>query len=232
MYNFYSKRLEPFWQNKVHFHYLDTDVFVLSFDTNNQELKNLLQQNKVIFDSSELDKSHELYNPITEKVIGKMKIETSPVLVLDSCTALRSKSYTFSYNIIIQKAKQKVIQKAPKCKDYKNSLFMSETTNATNCSIHSNLHQLSVEKQNKLALNPFDDKRKYLNPIQSLPWDEHTQKSDCPCIFCLKVIGLYYEDFTENCKTDKKFYLYIWYWKQTLNHQELLKLICDRAHLL
>ena len=49
---------------------------------------------------------------------------------------------------------------------------MSETT----YSIRSNLHQLSVEKQNKLALNPFDDKRVYLNPIQSLSWDEHTTR--------------------------------------------------------
>ena len=54
-----------------------------------------------------------------------MKIETSPVLVLDSFTALRSKSYSFSYNSI-QKAKQKGIQKAPECEDYTRCLFMSE----------------------------------------------------------------------------------------------------------
>ena len=64
---------------------------------------------------------------------------------------------------------------------------MSVTTNATN---YSNLHQISVEKQNKLALNPFDDKRIYLNPIQSLPWDKITQKGNCPCLFCLKFILL------------------------------------------
>ena len=93
---------------------MDTDSFVFSFDTNNQEIINFLQQNKDESDFSELDKSHKLYDPI-EKVIGKMKIETSPVLVLDSFTALRSKSYAFSYNDlngtqsasgIIQRAKQ------------------------------------------------------------------------------------------------------------------------------
>ena len=47
-----------------------------------------------------------------------MKIETSPVLVLDTFTALRSKSYSFSYNNI-QKAKQKGIQKAPKFRNIK-----------------------------------------------------------------------------------------------------------------
>ena len=65
---------------------------------------------------------------ITGKIlkIGKMKIETSPVLVSDSFTALLSKSYTFSYNNI-QKAKQKGIQKAPTCAGCKNSLFMTDT---------------------------------------------------------------------------------------------------------
>ena len=105
MYEFYYKRLEPYWQNKVHLHYMDTD----SFNTNQECFIEFLQ-NKNEFDFSELDKSHELYNSINKEIIGKMKIETSPVLVLDSFTALRSKSYTFSYNSIIQKAKQKGIQ--------------------------------------------------------------------------------------------------------------------------
>ena len=165
-----------------------------------------------------------------------MKIETSPVLVLDTFTALRSKSCSFSYNNI-QKAKQKGIQKALKCEHYKNSLFNSETSSSTNISIRSNLHNLTVEKQNKLlALNPFDDKRLYINPIQSLPWDKHTQKGDCPCIYCLRLIGLYYKDLTINDdgskKTDEEIYFNVWYWKQALTHQQLVKLISDRAHVL
>ena len=41
-----------------------------------------------------------------------MKIDPSPVLVLDSFTALRLKSYSFSYNPVVQKAKQNGKQKA------------------------------------------------------------------------------------------------------------------------
>ena len=208
---------------------MDTDSFILSFDTNHQELINFLQENKYDFDFSELDKSNELYDPINKKVIGKMKIETSPVLVLDTFTALRSKSYSFSYNNNnnnnnIQKAKQKGIQKAPKYEEYQNSLFNSEASKSTNISIRSNLHNLTVEKQPKLCLNPFDDKRLYINPIQSLPWDKHTQKGDCPCMYCLKLIGLYYKDLTINDdgskKTDEEIYWSVWYWKQhsTINN--------------
>ena len=241
MNEFYYHTLEPYWQNKVKLHYMDTDSFILSFNANNRELINFLQENKDEFDFSELDKSHELYDPINKKVIGKMKIETSPVLVLDTFTGLRSKSYSFSYNSAqsafgIQKAKQKGIQKAPKCEEYQISLFNSETSSSTNISIRSNLNNLTIEKQPKLCLNPFDDKRLYINPIQSLPWDKHTQKGDCPCIYCLKLIGLYYKDLTINVdgskKTDEEIYLNVWYQKEILTHQQLLKLINDRAHLL
>ena len=155
--------------------------------------------------------------------------------MLDSFIALRSKSYSFSY-YSIQKAKQKGIQKTPKCEEYQNSLFNSETSSSTNISIGSKLHKLSVEKQNKLALIPFDDKRLYISPKQSLPWDKHTQKGDCPCIYCLKLIGLNYKDLTINNdgskKTDEEIYFNVWYWKQTLTHQQLVKLISDRAHVL
>ena len=95
-----------------------------------------------------------------------------------------------------QKAKQKGIQHTPIYSQFINSLFNSETTTATNYSIRSNAHNLTVQKQDKLALNPFDDKRVYLNPIQSLSWDKHVQSGDCPCIYCLKLVGLYYKELS------------------------------------
>ena len=48
----------------------------------------------------------------------------------------------------------------------------------------------------------------YLNPIQSLPWDQDTQQGDCPSLFCLKFILLYHKELTEK-KTDDKSYFYI-----------------------
>ena len=65
-----------------------------------------------------------------------------------------------------------------------------------------------------LALNPFN------------------QKSDCLRVYCLKIIGLYYKEITENCKTDEEIYFNNWTLKQNLNHQQLLNLISDRTHLL
>ena len=152
---------------------------------------------------------------------------------------MRSKSYSFSYGATqktFQESKQKGIQHTPPYIQFMNSLFNSETTTAANYSIRSDAHNLTVQKQDKLALNPFDDKRLYLNPIQSLPWDKHTQKGDCLCIYCLKLIGLYYKELSTS-ETDGKpirdeeIYYNIWTLKK-LNHQDLLNLISDRAHLL
>ena len=74
---------------------MDTDSFILSIKTG--DLINDLEYFKDDFDFSELDENHELYDTINKKVIGKMKIETSPFIELDNVVALRSESYSFSY---------------------------------------------------------------------------------------------------------------------------------------
>ena len=120
---------------------------MFSFEANQKNLVEFLKQNKDEFDFSEIDKSDELYNPINMKVIGKMKNETSPVLVLDSITVLLIlftniiTKYFYYFNqsyipsLIIRKAppmppvefkkQNKKIQKAPISEDYKYSLFNS-----------------------------------------------------------------------------------------------------------
>jgi len=209
---------------------MDTDSFILSIKTNN--LLKDLEYFKHDFDFSELDKDHPLFDTTNKKVIGKMKIETSPIIEIDEFIALRSKSYAYSFSGSTEKSKQKGIQKSPKKETYINSLFNSETTTGINYSIRSNKHNLTVEKQEKLCLNPFDDKRLYLTPTKSLPWDKkHIQSGDCSCLLCIKFIGLYYKELTQN-KTDEEIYYNVWYWKQFLNHEKMLKLISNRAHLL
>ena len=233
MYEFYYHKLQPYFNNKIKLHYMYTDSYILSIKTTNllKDLDNFKNE----FEFSELDKAHELYDTINKHVLGKMKRETSPIIELDNFVALISKSYSFSYKDMqsdIQKAKQKGIQHTPQNKQSIDSIFNSRTATESNYSIRSDAHILTVQKQDKLALNPFDDKREYLNPIQSLSWDRHTQKNDWLRVYCLKIIGLYYKEITENCKTDEEIYFNIWTLKQNLNHQQLLNLISDRTHLL
>ena len=166
MYEFYHHKLQPLYNKKIKLHYMDTDSFILSIETRN--LLKDLEYLKDDFDFKELDKNHQIYDITKKKFIGKMKIGTSPIIELDNVVSLRSKSYAYSF-ANKENSKQKGIQKSSKKERYFNSLFNSQTTTATNYSIRSNAPNLTVQKQDKLALNPFDVKRMYLNPTQSLP---------------------------------------------------------------
>ena len=166
MYEFYYHKLQPYYNCSVKLHYMDTDSFILSIETG--DLIKDLEYFKNGFDFRELDENHQLYDFINKKVIGEMKIETSPIIELDNFVALRSESYSFSYGAtqkltqktvqkVTQKAKQKGIQHTPPYTQLINSLFNSETTTATNYSIRSNAHSLPIQRQDKLALNLLDD---------------------------------------------------------------------------
>ena len=95
MYELYYHKLQPYYNNNVKVHYMDTDSFILSIKTG--DLIKDLEYFKNDFDFSELDEKHELYDTNNKKVIGEMKIETSPITELDNFVALRSKFYSFSY---------------------------------------------------------------------------------------------------------------------------------------
>ena len=46
--------------------------------------------------------------------------------------------------------------------DYKNALFNNEIKTACNCRLNSKKHKMYLKEEHKLALDPFDDKRKIL----------------------------------------------------------------------
>ena len=140
MYEFYYHKLQPYYNCSVKLHYMDTDSFILSVKTG--DLIKDLEYFKNDLDFSELDENHELYDTVNKKVLGKMKIETSPNIELDNFVAWRSKSYYLSYGATqkltqkltqktAQKSKQKVINHTQPYTQFLNSLFISETTTAT-----------------------------------------------------------------------------------------------------
>ena len=69
----YDKLQPYFGQENLHWHYMDTDSFVISISTKDfiEDLKNL----EGMFDFSYLNENHELFSNKNKKVIGKFKIE-------------------------------------------------------------------------------------------------------------------------------------------------------------
>ena len=92
LFEWYYDKMQPYFgEDSLELHYLDTDSIIFSF----KPLKSLIEDLKYFqedFDFSDLDPSHELYSEDNKKVIGKMKLETSPELDLDEAVFLRSKS--------------------------------------------------------------------------------------------------------------------------------------------
>ena len=74
MYETYYDILQPYFgEENLHLHYMDTDSFILSVIT-----KDIIKDIKIsedIFVFSNLDKSHENFSNMKEKIAGKFKLQ-------------------------------------------------------------------------------------------------------------------------------------------------------------
>ena len=176
MYESYYETLQPYFgQENLQLHYMDTDSFVLSVNTKNifQDLHNV----KNYFDFSNLNDDHEIFRRINKKVLGKFKIETPKNIFIDEFIALRSKAYSFKCNNNYEnKNKLKGITKTQtkniKFEEYYNCLFGNDyKKECDNFVIRALNHEIYMQKITKNSLSAFDEKRKYINDIQNIPWN-------------------------------------------------------------
>ena len=148
MYETYYDKLQPYFGEKnIQLHYMDTDSFVLSINTENiiQDLHNL----KDLFDFSNLNEDHELFSNENKKVLGKFKIETPKNIWIDEFICLRSKAYSFICNENENKNKLKGICKSQvkniKFEEYYNCLFGKEyQKECENYLLRSSLNHINI----------------------------------------------------------------------------------------
>ena len=176
MYETYFEKLQPYFgQDNLQLHYIDTDCFVLSMDSDNiiNDFKNLEDS----FDLSNLDKNHELYSDKNKKIVGKFKIETLRNVFIDKFVCLRSKMYAFKCRDETEdKNKLKGISKSQskniKFQEYYNCLDgMEYQTECDNYIMKSINHEMHLQKIKKSKLSMFDDKRCYVKNIKTIPWN-------------------------------------------------------------
>ena len=175
MYETYYDTLQPYFgQENLQLHYLDTDGMILSMKTKDiiKDLKNL----EDIFDFSTLDKNYELYSE-KKKRLGFFKLECAKNIWMDEFVCLRSKAYSFKCKDNKEdKNKIKGISKSQskhiKFEDYYNCLFGKEyQKECDNYIIRSINHEMVLQEIKKYTLSIFDDKRCYINNIESKPWN-------------------------------------------------------------
>ena len=94
--------------------------------------------------------------------LSKMKDELPNDTIIEACF-LKSKSYC--YNTVKREEEKKLkgitkatIKKQVAIEDYKNDIYEGKTKYVTNYTIDSNRHHLETKEQNKIAIDPFDDK--------------------------------------------------------------------------
>ena len=170
---YYDKLLPYFGQNMIQLHYIDTDAFVLSVNTNDiiRNLKNL----EDIIDFSNLDENHVLFSNKNKKLIDFFKTETPKSIWINEFVCLRSKMYSFKCeddrknNI---KGVSKSQSKHIKFEEYKKCLDGEEYENKRYKSILRSInHEMYRHKVKKSTLSLFDDKRCYINETKSIPWN-------------------------------------------------------------
>ena len=173
---YYDKLQKYFGIDGIEIHYQDTDAFIMSIKTANiiNDLSNLQKQYKM-FDFSNLDKNHILYSNVFKKIPGYLKIETPKSIYIDKFICLRSKCYAYMTQLDGYENKFKGIVKGYKKEisfDQYYKCLMNQTYNKT-CTqfcIRNHDHNMFLQQITKKSLSPFDDKRKYINNIQSIPW--------------------------------------------------------------
>ena len=72
---------------------MDCDNFVLGIETPNKN--NELEIREDLFDYSNLNENHELFSIKNKKVVGKFKIATPEIILIDNFVCLRSKAFSF-----------------------------------------------------------------------------------------------------------------------------------------
>ena len=171
--SYYDKLFNHILDKKIlQLHYMDTDSFVLSIKTKDiiEDLYNL----KDLFDFSNLNENHKLFSNENKKVVGKFKIETPENIWIDEFICLRSKAYSYkcnNKNTNKLKGISKSQTKDIKFEEYYNCLFGNDyQKECDNYVIRSINHEMFLQKVTKNSLSAFDEKRCYLNNIESIPW--------------------------------------------------------------
>ena len=158
MYDLFYNILQPSLKD-LPLHYMDTDSFVLSFSDGNVPDEHM--------DLSNLEKPIKTNN----KVPGKFKNELG-IIIIEEFIALSPKTYSFKD--YPKNTKEKGITNCSNAKheEYYDAVMYNTQRTVDECRIQKVGDNMTT-KTSKISLNTFDDKRFYVNNIESNPHDDN-----------------------------------------------------------
>lgn len=158
----------------------DTDSFVfhVKFKSHDQSMTSFFKKYKHLFDFSNYDKNHELYDSSRAKDLGLFKNEL-PNSVIFEFAAVKPKLYSILYDFDRTKMAAKGIKKYcirhhVRHEMFKKCIFDSRIFYHKMNMIRSKDHQLYNVELRKLSLNPYCNKRFLLDDgIHSLSYGNY-----------------------------------------------------------
>ena len=172
MYQFWYDHLKNKYNDKVELIYTDTDSFIIEVQTD--DIYKDMYENKNQYDFSEYPENHPNFDMSNKKVLGKFKDELKSKIITEF-VALKPKMYSFEFidnTLIENKNKCKGVKESVDLKhdEYKQSLFNEEIIYKEFYNLQLNKQNIYLDKINKIALNPFDSKRYWIDNINSVPY--------------------------------------------------------------
>ena len=174
LYRFHYNFMLKIFKDKCKLLYTDTDS--LLYEIKHEDVYQIMRENPKEFDTSNYPLPNEYgIEHFNEKVVGVMKDEVNGRIILEFI-GLRSKMYAIliDNNNAVKKAKgvkSNVVKNSIVFNDYKKCLFNSSEIYREQYTIRSKFHNIVTQRENKLALSPFDDKRVLiLNSTDTLPY--------------------------------------------------------------
>lgn len=165
MFRFHYDYMRPMYGDSVKVLMTDTDSLMYHVTTERDVYMDMYIH-KHLFDTSDYDEEHYLWDLTNKKEVGKMKDELSGKPA-DSFVGLRSKMYCLKCDGDEKKrlkgVKRRVVQDEITYEDYYEVLDEREVKYNEMRAIRSEKHRLYSISLNKKSLSCFDDKRFILN---------------------------------------------------------------------
>ena len=157
--------------NKCKLLFTDTDSLCYSVETDDIYADMFEEADQ--YDFSGYSEKHELYNPVNKKVIGKMKDECNGKIMTEFI-GIRSKMYCYQVEDKCEKKgkgiKKHLLKNELRMEHYRNCILEEKIYKCAYNNIGTDKHEMFTKVNNKIALNPFDDKRFLLNSVDSLSY--------------------------------------------------------------
>lgn len=201
MYRFLYEYLKPKYGQNVTVCQTDTDAFLLEIKGHN--VYSDIRDDWFMFDTSDYPEDNVYgIKRFNKKVPGKFKDELNGEIVTEF-VGLRSKCYavrTLGRVDKMKKAKgvkKNVLKNKVTFDDYYNCIKNNCIEMRSQCTFRSKNHTIYTISTEKIALNPFDDKRHIIQPdgIDTLSWGHYSLNSE--------KMNVEYENVLKNARQTK-----------------------------